>query len=410
MITPIVLDDWLLRLAKTEEEREQRRQIFSDLQKYGQPIWFQHFKYDNYLYLSLLQYDDMLHVSRSPSKYVNADGYLINDNEPFLPFNGSLLTMDGAKHRDYRAIIGNAFRRAEVEQMREEIRGATRSIFEKLIAEHPDRTADIYASLTLQIPTFINCQMLGVPFEEAPQLYGLTKKIVAGDDEENGNGNPISWYKACAKLRQYGAKLANERRKDPKDDLITSLISAEIDGEPMSDNEFGHYFILMLVAGLETTTHSFTHLLRHLTDNHEAKLSVFENPQKYAMPAIEESLRLEPPVMYTRRTATESDVISGVPVRAGDRIVVWHTSTNRDKSVFPEPNKFDLERPTNQHHTSFGGPGPHHCVGATLARVELEEFVYALAEYTPRMVVSPEQPVYGRSLWGNGFIRCYAKW
>ena len=408
MTTPIILDDWVI--AKTEDERERRRKIFADLQKHGQPIWFQHFKYDNYFYLSLLHYEDMLHVSRNPNRYINATGFLINDNESFLPFNGSLLTMDGAKHRDYRAIVSNAFRRAEVENMREDIRTGIRAIFEKLILEHPDRTADVYAKLALQIPVFVNCQMLGVPLEDAPKIDVFTKRIVLGDDEEHGNGNPISWYKACVKLRQYGAKLADARRQDPKDDLITSLISAEINGEPMSDEEFGHYFILMLVAGLETTTHSLIHLLRHLTDNPEEKSAVLSSPQKYAIPAIEESLRLEPPVMYTRRTATEDDEIGGVSVRAGDRIVIWHTATNRDESVFPEPNKFDLERVTTQHHTSFGGPGPHHCVGATLARVEAEEFIYALAEYTPDMVVSAEQPVYGRSLWGNGVNRCYAKW
>jgi len=137
---------------------------------------------------------------------------------------------------------------------------------------------------------------------------------------------------------------------------------------------------------------------------------VFSNPDKYAESAIEESLRLEPPVMYTRRTATEGDRIGGVEVSPGDRIVVWHTSTNRDPAHFKNPDHFDLERARTPHHTSFGGPGPHHCVGAPLARLELREFVNALAEYTPEMVVSADQPVYGRSLWGNGFIRCYAKW
>jgi cholest-4-en-3-one 26-monooxygenase len=203
----------------------------------------------------------------------------------------------------------------------------------------------------------------------------------------------------------YAQQLAEERRKNPQDDIVTALITAEIDGEGLSDMEFNVFFLLLAVAGNETTRNAISHTMLALIEHPDQRWRLLDDPGLMDN-AVEEFLRWATPVMNFRRTATEDTVIGDQKIAEGDRVVMWHISGNRDEEVFDDPYGFDIGRNPehNLTHIAFGGGGPHFCLGANLARAEIKVMMQELLSRIPDMeLASPPERL--RSNFINGIKR-----
>ncbi|MCU1498217.1 MAG: cytochrome, partial [Acidimicrobiales bacterium] len=203
-------------------------------------------------------------------------------------------------------------------------------------------------------------------------LYELSNRLIGFDDPEFQTSREDA-ITAAMELYAFAEGLANDRRKNPQDDIISALLHAEVDGERLSDLEFNLFFLLLSVAGNETTRNAISHGMLALLENPDQQQILRDDPTKLDA-AIEEILRWGTPVMQFRRQTTRPVTIGGVDIGDDEPVVFWHMSANRDESVFDEPHAFRVERSPNLHtnHVAFGGGGPHFCLGANLARAEMK--------------------------------------
>jgi cytochrome P450 len=221
---------------------------------------------------------------------------------------------------------------------------------------------------------------MGVPDADLPMCVDLGDAMIAQADAEYSRAvidkEDTSEYRllpfrspAAVKLMAYGHGLAEERRRESRDDLVTKLVQAQVDGERLSEREFDNFFCLLIVAGNETTRHAITHGMLALIEHRDQWDRLRKEPSLIPM-AVEEILRWGSTTMHFRRTATRDLELRGTRIREGDKVVVWFVSGNFDEEVFPEPDRFDVGRDPNPHVT-FGSGGPHVCIGAHLARLEI---------------------------------------
>jgi cholest-4-en-3-one 26-monooxygenase len=222
---------------------------------------------------------------------------------------------------------------------------------------------------------------MGVPQEDRRKLFDWTNRMVgAGDPEYMDNDQQTAFVELFA----YANELAGLRRDDPRDDIVTKLLNAEIEGEQLSELEFDMFMLLLAVAGNETTRNATAHGMYALMTNPEQFELLRQDPEGRIDDAVEEVLRWGSPVLHFRRTATVDTEIRGRAIKAGDRVVIWHISANRDEEVWDDPFVFDITRDPNPH-VAFGGGGSHFCLGANLARTELRLIFLELANRLPDM-------------------------
>jgi cytochrome P450 len=217
-----------------------------------------------------------------------------------------------------------------------------------------------------ELPSYVIAEMMGIPLDDGRELYRLTERMHTTTPSEEARASSRA---AVGEMLSYSAGLRSRKRAEPRSDIASALLAAEVDGEKLGDLEFDMFFLLLINAGGDTT--------RNLVGG--GMLALLENPVEHArlradrglLPgAIEEMLRFVSPVIHMRRTASADTEIAGTPVRAGDKVVLWYGSANRDEDVFPDPDRFDVARSPNEH-LAFGGGGVHYCLGANLARVEI---------------------------------------
>jgi cytochrome P450 len=246
-----------------------------------------------------------------------------------------------------------------------------------------DPEFDFVTEIARELPIRMLCRLVGVPEEDAGRLVAWGDQMISNADPEY---TPVIIDKvdteeyrllpfrspAALEVFRYAEQIALERRRDPKDDIITTLLTAEPDGEPLTDLEFKNFFTLMMVAGNETTRHTISHGLIYLFDHPEQLSWWREDLGGRSESATEEILRASGVTMHFRRTASEDTEVRGVPIAAGDKVVMWYTSANFDEDVFTDPFIFDLDRQPNPHVTF--GTGRHVCLGASLARLEVRVF------------------------------------
>jgi cytochrome P450 len=224
---------------------------------------------------------------------------------------------------------------------------------------------EIAAALPLQII----CDMMGIPASDYAQIFEKTNVVLGVGDPEFGTSLDAA-FTAAHELWTYAQEMGKERLDHPRDDIVTSLMQAEIDGERLTAAEFGSFFVLLTAAGNETTRNAISHGMLALTDHPDQKQIWMDDFDGVAPTAIEEIVRWATPVMHFRRSATEDTEIAGQEIKAGDKVVMWYTSANRDADAFDDPYAFDVRRAPNEH-VGFGGGGPHFCLGAHLARREI---------------------------------------
>jgi cholest-4-en-3-one 26-monooxygenase len=218
-----------------------------------------------------------------------------------------------------------------------------------------------------ELPMQVICRMVGVPEEDWHAVYEISNRLVGFDDPDYQNSMEDG-QRAAMEMFQYAAKLAEQLKAEPGDNLASELINGEVDGEKLTDLEFNSFFMLLCVAGNETTRTATTHGIRLLVEHPDQRDRLLQNPALIPC-AIEEILRCSSPLNHFRRTASRDTELRGQRIRAGEKVTLWYPSANRDETVFPNPDTFDVGRSPNEH-LAFG-VGEHFCLGASLARLEL---------------------------------------
>ncbi|AEV72876.1 cytochrome P450 [Mycolicibacterium rhodesiae NBB3] len=302
-----------------------------------------------------------------------------------------LLNMDAPQHTRLRKIISRGFTPRAIGRLEDELRARAQKIAETAAAEG---SGDFVEQVSCELPLQAIAELLGVPQDDRDKLFRWSNEMTAGEDPEYADVDPaISSFE----LIQYAMKMAEERAKNPTEDIVTKLIEADIDGEKLSDDEFGFFVVMLAVAGNETTRNSITH----------GMIAFSQHPQQWELykkerpsTAADEIIRWATPVSAFQRTALEDTELAGVKIKKGERVVMSYRSANFDDEVFENPHDFDILRDPNPH-VGFGGTGAHYCIGANLARMTINLIFNAVADKMPDLkpISEPERLMSG---WLNG--------
>ncbi len=282
-----------------------------------------------------------------------------------------LIDTDPPKHTRYRRIVNKGFTPRMIGLLEDHLQYRAELVVDNVIETgHCDLVNDLAAELPLQAIA----EMMGVPQEDRHLMFEWTNTMIgASDPEYTGEaGSSNEARDAAMQLYVYSNELAAKRREDPRDDLVTKLLNADMEGEALSEEEFDMFMLLLSVAGSETTRTATSHGMQALFDHPDQMALMRENlfDDDFIALANEEIVRWATPVTHFRRTAAVDTELRGKQIKAGDKVLIWHASANRDEEIFDEPDKFDLQRTPNEH-VGFGGGGAHFCLGANLARAEL---------------------------------------
>ena len=351
-----------------------RDEIFAELRAGDGLTW--HRPFDSLFgmeepgFWALTRRADIAYVSQHPELFTSAQGVALNPMPAEIQrFASFFLSMDPPQHTVYRRLISSAFTPRNVRQIEEQIHRNAIAIVDELVGAGE---IDFVAACSARLPMLTIMDMLGVPAADQPAVaYAAEKLFGMSDDEyatpEERAEDPIA---QITLLSTTGVELAQFRRKNPGDDLMTAIVNAEVDGHRLTDEEIGAFLILLASAGNDTTKQSTTHAMLALTENPAQREWLTEDFENRIPTAIEEFVRWSSPVLQFARFATQDTEINGVPVQAGDKIGLFYCSANRDEAAFAEPGVFDLSRSPNPH-LGFGGGGPHFCLGNQLAKAEL---------------------------------------
>ena len=277
-----------------------------------------------------------------------------------------------------------------------------------MLEANPDGTCDFVESIAAPLPLQIICEMMGIPAADTEQIFQWTNVILGAGDPEYG-GSYEALMKAALGMFAYAQALGEDRRANPRDDITSVLMHAEVDGDRLTTQEFGSFFILLVVAGNETTRNAISHGMKALTDHPDQRELWYGDFDAHARTAVEEIVRWATPVIHFRRTATEDTELAGQPIAAGDKVVLWYSSANRDERVFADPYRFDVTRPLQPAQVGFGAGGPHFCLGANLARREITVMFDELRRRVPDLRITGE-PAYLQSFFINGIKRLPCAW
>jgi methyl-branched lipid omega-hydroxylase len=347
-------------------------------------------------YWSVTRHADVVEASRQPQLFCSGQGTNIVDLPvPFLEFFGSMINMDDPRHARLRRIVSRRFTPRQLELLRADVEGVAAEIVDGIAGRGE---CDFVTEVAALLPLRVIVDLMGIPrsqerfiFDQSNVILGFTDpEYVADEDPATATAAILD---AGQELATMVRELGEARQRDPQDDLVTALVTSDIDGEHLTTEELASFFILLVVAGNETTRNAIAHGLWLLSEHPEQHARWLADPQGIAPTAVEEIVRLASPVMHFRRTVTEDGVRLGDhEFAAGDRVVLWYWAANRDEAVFDDPLRFDVGRTPNDH-LGFGGPGPHYCLGAHLARREISVMFGELLRRLPDIhaVAEPER-------------------
>jgi len=275
-----------------------------------------------------------------------------------------MLNMDPPQHVKFRRIVQRGFTPQMVAKQEPYLRALAKRIVEGVVHRGE---CEFVEELAAELPLQVICELMGVPQEDRKLIFDLSNKLIGFDDPEFQNTEADA-RDASMQMFGYAMKLAEKYRKEPADNLTTALLMNEIDGEKLNEIEFCSFFLLLAVAGNETTRTVTTNGMKALLEHPDQLRRLVDNPSLVPL-AVEEFVRFDPAVHYFRRTATDDTELRGRKITKGQKVVMWYPSANRDEEIFSEPDRFDVGRENNQH-LAFG-IGEHFCLGANLARLEL---------------------------------------
>jgi cholest-4-en-3-one 26-monooxygenase len=321
---------------------------------------------------SITKHADVLAVSRDPATFISSRGIAMSSDPNAPPetsgANISLITTDPPRHVRMRRLVNKGFTPRMVAQLEPSIRETTTHLIDGIAARG---SCDFVTDVAAQLPLAVICSMIGAPREDWPLLFHLTNQGLGPDDPEyqlEGRDRRETIEHSRREMFAYFAKVVADRRRERRDDLVTVLTGAEIDGEALTEKEILFFCQLLVLAGNETTRNAISGGLLALLEHPEEMERLRADPTLMPM-AIEEILRWVSPVAHMVRTATRDTELRGQQIRAGERVLMWYPSANRDEEVFADPGRFDVGRTPNDH-LAFGF-GEHFCLGTGLARLEI---------------------------------------
>lgn len=321
-------------------------------------------------YWALTKHDDVYFASRHPEIFSSSPNITMGDTTPEMSeYFGSMIVLDDPRHQRLRSIVSRAFTPKVVERIETSVRERAHRLVENLIVNHPDGQADLVSEIAGPLPLQIICDMMGIPEEDHQRIFHWTN-VILGFGDPDLTTDFEAFVQVAMDIGAYAGALAEDRRVHHHDDLTTSLVEAEVDGERLSSEEIASFFILLVVAGNETTRNAISHGMVALSRYPAEREKWWADYDALAPTAVEEIVRWASPVVYMRRTLTRDVELSGVQMKAGDKAALWYNSANRDESKFNDPWTFDIARNPNPHF-GFGGGGAHFCLGANLARREI---------------------------------------
>ncbi|GAT68330.1 cytochrome P450 [Planomonospora sphaerica] len=358
-------------------------------------------------YYALVRHADVSEASRNAGVFSSepSANSIVDLPRWLAVYFGSMINMDDPRHARLRRIVSRAFTPRILAKMEEDLQRAATRIVDEAIAEGP---GDFVTQIAARLPVQVICDMMGVPPQAHGRVLRATNIILGNSDPEYTGIQPelkrwnvarglVKLMGAGRELNHLAARLGRERRGRSTGDLTSLLVNGE---ESLTPQELGSFFILLVVAGSETTRNAISHGLKLLTDHPEQRALLTEDFEGRIAGAVEEIVRHSTPVIQFRRTLTRDHSMNGMDYRRGDKVLLFYNSANRDESVFADPDAFDITRHPNPH-VGFGGPGPHYCLGAHLARREITVMFRELLTRLPE-IRSTGEPSYLLSNFING--------
>jgi len=336
-------------------------------------------------YYALVRHADIVEASHHPDAFCSGKGATSVADLPveFNEYFGSMINMDAPRHARLRRIVSRAFSPRMVAKFEDDVRSAAATVVDDLLATGP---CDFVSHVAARLPLKIICDMMGIPDDQYEMVLANTNIILSGADpefmSEDLNEAVTQLLGAGAALAELVTNLATARAQAPGDDLVSALVTANIDGEQLTSAELASFFILLVVAGNETTRNALSHGLMLLTEYPDQRALLLADLENRIGGAVEEIVRYASPVIFMRRTLTRDYTMNGQDYHEGDKVILFYYAANRDESVFADPERFDITRSPNPH-VGFGGPGPHFCLGAHLARREVTVMLRELLTRVP---------------------------
>jgi cholest-4-en-3-one 26-monooxygenase len=363
-------------------QRGEQDEVFARLRREAPVSWQEHPHGRGFW--SVVQHGDVVTVNRDAALFSSELGSISlldpdeRANAVGVDTRGAMMiATDPPRHTRYRRLVNSGFTPRTMKAIEQSLAGRATKIVDLVIERG---SCDFVTDVAAELPLQAIADIMGVPQEDRGRLFDWSNRMVGLDDPEYASTDGTV---ASAELYAYVNDLARQRRADPRDDIVTLLVNAQIEGDSLSEVEFDMFMLLLTLAGNETTRNSTSW----------GMWALIENPEQYALlrdrpdlidSAVEEILRWASPVLHFRRTATADTELHGQRIAKGDKVVMWHISANRDERVFAEPFRFDITRTPNNH-VAFGGGGPHHCLGAYLARMQLRLMIGEIVARIPDM-------------------------
>jgi cytochrome P450 len=344
-----------------------------------QPVFFQDMP-DEPGYWAVLRYDDVVHVAKHPVLFSASEGGVVLENlapEQLAMMRDMVLAMDPPRHVEFRHNLVPHFKARVINQMEPRIRTICRSILDQVPS---GAEVDFVHDVCALVPSQVVGELVGIPEEDWPKIHLWAEMNTGSQDPEVARGEYAPEVSATISMAMYAIELAQQRRVDPKEDLVTLMLDAVVDGEPMNDIQFGSFFVQLVTAGNDTTRSMLSSGLHALLEHPDQLAALRADPSRIPG-AVEEILRWANPLHYFRRTATEDTEIRGQQIAKGEKVAMIYTSANRDEAIWDDPHRFDITRSPNPH-LSFG-IAEHFCLGVHLARLEGRIFFEELLDSFP---------------------------
>lgn len=332
---------------------------------------------------AITKYDDIQQISRDPQTFISSKRLVIRSagsgdggaNDPSLTVP-NLINMDPPEHGTYRNATSRRFSPRGMRLLEDRVDEIAEDVIDDaaahLVSQLTDRREmDFVRDVAAKMPMAAICELLAVERESWEDIFRWTNEFIGSEDPEyqQGRTRRETWQSGMRGLQGYFMAHIERKRREPDNSVMTTLVQAEIDGEPMPDHEILSYAILLILAGNETTRNATSGGMQALIE-HPQQFDLLKAQPELLDSAVEEMLRWTSPVVHFARTVTQDTEIRGVPIKAGETLAMWYPSANRDEDVFENPDVFDITRSPNDH-LAFGGFGEHFCLGANLARLEM---------------------------------------